>query len=492
MRAKCAPVSKWRVASPRSPSVCSETATAGLPRKRPSVAAATVPEYNTSSPRFEPSLMPDTTMSGSKGNSPETARCTQSVGVPCTKYTSGSAWLTRSGNSSVRELLAPLRLRSGATTVRSPRPLRPSRSAMNAARAVTVVVGYEDSHRRAIYSMHQRGGSLSGKRTDPEADVFREAMRDVKPIARARARARGQAQAAGQGALHRGRSRHGAGRKPARGSAKVRSPTPATRSRSAVRACRTASCASSSAANIASKTSATCTACASTKPRPPARIPGRSAGAPPALRAHHPRQGQELGPQGPGDQDRGQHDPAQDGAGAGVHLGAPRRRRHRRHQRVAVRADGHDQRLPKRDVRQRFLRNVASGVPASPARTTSPRPSRRTRARGRAASSGVPNRSVQVAARHRAGAQHGFARQCAEFARDLERARRHLRCLAKLVDQSDAQRRRRIDQRTAREQLRGMTAHQAPETRRESARPGNSPTCTSLSPRRKSPCAITR
>ena len=35
--------------------------------------------------------------------------------------------------------------------------------------------------------MHQRGGSLSGKRTDPEADVFREAMRDVKPIdARAR------------------------------------------------------------------------------------------------------------------------------------------------------------------------------------------------------------------------------------------------------------------------------------------------------------------
>jgi hypothetical protein len=31
--------------------------------------------------------------------------------------------------------------------------------------------------------MHQRGGSLSGKRTDPDVDVFREAMRDVKPIA---------------------------------------------------------------------------------------------------------------------------------------------------------------------------------------------------------------------------------------------------------------------------------------------------------------------
>ena len=40
-----------------------------------------------------------------------------------------SAWLTRSGNSRVSELLAPLRLRSGATTVRSPRPLSPSRSA---------------------------------------------------------------------------------------------------------------------------------------------------------------------------------------------------------------------------------------------------------------------------------------------------------------------------------------------------------------------------
>jgi DNA-nicking Smr family endonuclease len=31
--------------------------------------------------------------------------------------------------------------------------------------------------------MHQRGGSLSSKRTDPDTDVFREAMRDVKPIA---------------------------------------------------------------------------------------------------------------------------------------------------------------------------------------------------------------------------------------------------------------------------------------------------------------------
>ena len=47
--------------------------------------------------------------------------------------------------------------------------------------------------------------------------------------------------------------------------------------------------------------------------------------------------GKGSGPQGTGDQDRGQHDPAQDRPGAGVHLGAARRRRHRRHQRVACR-----------------------------------------------------------------------------------------------------------------------------------------------------------
>ena len=63
-------------------SVHSETAMAGNPRKRPSMAAATVPEYSVSSPRLAPSFTPDTTMSCSKGNKPEMARCTQSVGVP--------------------------------------------------------------------------------------------------------------------------------------------------------------------------------------------------------------------------------------------------------------------------------------------------------------------------------------------------------------------------------------------------------------------------
>ena len=50
------------------------------------MAAATVPEYSTSSPRFAPSLTPETTMSNSKSNRPVIARCTQSVGVPLITY----------------------------------------------------------------------------------------------------------------------------------------------------------------------------------------------------------------------------------------------------------------------------------------------------------------------------------------------------------------------------------------------------------------------
>src|SRR5687768_1363601 len=53
----------------------------------------------------------------------------------------------------------------------------------DAAGAVAIVIGDEDSHRRAIYSMRPHGGSLSTKRADPDATLFREAMRDVKPIA---------------------------------------------------------------------------------------------------------------------------------------------------------------------------------------------------------------------------------------------------------------------------------------------------------------------
>ncbi|EKD72994.1 MAG: hypothetical protein ACD_45C00486G0006 [uncultured bacterium] len=76
-----------------------------------------MPEYKTSSLKFEPSLMPDTTISGVSFKSPVTAKCTQSVGVPLTLINPFSAVVMRKGLSSVSELLAPLRLRSGATTV---------------------------------------------------------------------------------------------------------------------------------------------------------------------------------------------------------------------------------------------------------------------------------------------------------------------------------------------------------------------------------------
>jgi hypothetical protein len=61
--------------------------------------------------------MPANTMSGSSCNNPVIAKCTQSVGVPSILMKPLSVWLTRKGLSKVSELLAPLRFRSGATTV---------------------------------------------------------------------------------------------------------------------------------------------------------------------------------------------------------------------------------------------------------------------------------------------------------------------------------------------------------------------------------------
>ena len=48
------------------------------------MAALTVPEYVTSSPRFAPLLIPDTTSAGRSRRMPLMARFTQSVGVPST------------------------------------------------------------------------------------------------------------------------------------------------------------------------------------------------------------------------------------------------------------------------------------------------------------------------------------------------------------------------------------------------------------------------
>ena len=63
--------------------------------------------------------MPATTRSGSRSKSPVMARWTQSVGVPFTRMEPRSVRIARRGMSSVKELLAPLRSRSGATTATS-------------------------------------------------------------------------------------------------------------------------------------------------------------------------------------------------------------------------------------------------------------------------------------------------------------------------------------------------------------------------------------
>src|SRR6266496_857106 len=70
-----------------------------------------------SSPMLAPRLMPEMIMSGSSSRSPVTARWTQSVGVPFTNRKPFADLRTESGRSRVSELEAPLRSRSGATTV---------------------------------------------------------------------------------------------------------------------------------------------------------------------------------------------------------------------------------------------------------------------------------------------------------------------------------------------------------------------------------------
>src|SRR2546423_4176221 len=66
---------------------------------------------------FAPRLMPEMIISGISSSNPVTARCTQSVGVPLTNRKPFAEVRTESGRSRVSELEAPLRSRSGATTV---------------------------------------------------------------------------------------------------------------------------------------------------------------------------------------------------------------------------------------------------------------------------------------------------------------------------------------------------------------------------------------
>src|SRR5262249_57448103 len=97
-----------------------EVAIDGRPSNVPSIAAETVPEYVTSSPRFEPWLMPETTSTGGSGNSPSTPRFTQSDGVPLTANRRSPNRSTRSGRWSVSACPTALCSRSGAITYTSP------------------------------------------------------------------------------------------------------------------------------------------------------------------------------------------------------------------------------------------------------------------------------------------------------------------------------------------------------------------------------------
>src|SRR3954454_3849522 len=89
----------------------------------PSRAAATVPEYVMSSPRFEPWLMPETISSGWNSISPSVANRTQSTGVPSVAKpdvpSPNSTSSTQSGRRVVIERAVALRFESGAITASS-------------------------------------------------------------------------------------------------------------------------------------------------------------------------------------------------------------------------------------------------------------------------------------------------------------------------------------------------------------------------------------
>src|SRR5215471_11944712 len=97
-----------------------EIAIDGTPSASPSIAAATVPEYSTSSPMFWPWFTPLSTKSGRSGINASSESMTQSVGVPSTCQRRSPRFTGRSGWCSVREWLVALCSRSGATTVTSP------------------------------------------------------------------------------------------------------------------------------------------------------------------------------------------------------------------------------------------------------------------------------------------------------------------------------------------------------------------------------------
>src|SRR4051794_7813152 len=157
--------------SPRRKSIsrardCCETAMPGMPSTTPSSAAATVPEYVMSSPRFEPWLMPETIRSALKPSiSPSEAKRTQSTGVPSHAWPTvpspkSTSWI-HNGRRVVIERAIAERLPSGAITASctscTPRSARrsacsPSASIPSSLVSSTRSIGPED--RRA--SCHPR------------------------------------------------------------------------------------------------------------------------------------------------------------------------------------------------------------------------------------------------------------------------------------------------------------------------------------------------
>ena len=159
----------------------SDTAIACTPRSAPSIAAATVPEYVTSLPRFGPWFTPEMTMSS---RAPRSTRFipmyTASVGVPSTAYQRGRSSTSRSGRWREIEcddagLLAVRRHDPDLVAVEGGRERREPR------RVDAVVVREEDSHARESTN---RTGAPPGEQPSRALGT-----RPVTPCARARSRA---------------------------------------------------------------------------------------------------------------------------------------------------------------------------------------------------------------------------------------------------------------------------------------------------------------
>ena len=96
-----------------------------MPKKAPSIAAVTVPEYSTLMPELAPELIPLTISRGVSLQNSSTPSLTQSAGLPATAQPQGrpsrvSSW-TIIGCRYVIERATPLCSEAGATICTSPK-----------------------------------------------------------------------------------------------------------------------------------------------------------------------------------------------------------------------------------------------------------------------------------------------------------------------------------------------------------------------------------